>query len=45
MQPADADADILSQDMLRKYIVFAKEHIQPKLPAAVMHRLVKVSPE
>ena len=45
VQPADPDADTLSQDMLRKYIVYAKEYIHPKLPSALAPRVVKVSPE
>ena len=44
VQPADAEADILSQDMLRKYIVFAKEYIHPKLPRPLGARMAKVSP-
>lgn len=30
-QPKDNDADIISQDLLKKYIMYAREKIQPKL--------------
>jgi len=36
------DADIIPQDLLRKYIMYAKDHIRPKLQALDQDRLARL---
>ena len=40
--PAHADPDVLPQEMLRKYITYAKQHCKPKLQNADYDKIAAV---
>lgn len=43
VQEDPADPDVLSQETLRKYITFAKEHCHPKLANADQGKISQVN--
>lgn len=43
VEAAAADPDILSQEMLRKYVTFAKENCHPKLANADYEKISQAS--